>query len=163
MKPAPITIAVLLASFACFSAARSGFVQPTCFSAAATRYGVPELLLRAIAQVESGSLRSETAVGRNPNGTEDLGRMQINTIWLPVLLEFGITRDRLMDECVSIHVGAWILAQEIERHGYGWAAVGAYNVGCRSLTPTECTHRRNRYAWKVHRALRTLMVQDTRP
>lgn len=114
-----------------------------CFIAAGTRYGVNPLLLRAIARQES-SFRHD-AIGKNTNGTRDLGVMQINTWWLGTLRQAGIDETMLMDPCLNIHVGAWILANEIARHGLTWTAVGAYH------SPTDW--RRADYAVKVNRHL----------
>lgn len=125
-----------------------------CYEEAAKRYGVSESLLRAIAKVESGNRDARTVENRNANGTRDIGRMQINTGWLPTLKQYGITEDELRDECTSIHVGAWIISQNIRAKGLNWDAVGAYNVGCRSLSKDECQARRNRYAWRVFNALK---------
>lgn len=97
----------------------------SCLKAAAQHHKVDYMLLRAIAQVESGL--NPTAVGRNTNGTSDRGLMQINDWWLPKLANFGISKQSLMDPCVSAFVGAWILSHEISRHGSTWKAVGAYN------------------------------------
>lgn len=110
-----------------------------CFIAAGQRYGINPLLLRAIARQES-SMRPE-AVGRNTNGTRDLGVMQINTSWLPKLAKAGITERHLMDPCVNIHVGAWVLANAVKDHGMSWKAVGVYH----SPTPW----RQQAYAAKV--------------
>ena len=44
------------------------------------------------------------------------------------LMSFGIGRDQLFDPCINTYVGAWILAQNISRLGYGWDAIGAYNA-----------------------------------
>lgn len=101
-----------------------------CFASAAQRYQVWEGLLRAIAYVESGM--NPKALGKNPDGSEDIGLMQINSRWLPVLAEHGLRREDLFDPCVSAHVGAWILAQNIARHGNTWRAVGAYNAASES-------------------------------
>jgi soluble lytic murein transglycosylase-like protein len=72
--------------------------------------------------------------------------MQINSIHLPRLHAQGITEQRLLDEpCLSVEVGASVLAEFIARHGYNWTAVGAYNAG-------NSPHRqaaRLRYARKV--------------
>lgn len=114
-----------------------------CFIAAGQRYGINPLLLRAIARQES-SMRPE-AVGRNTNGTRDLGVMQINTSWLPRLARAGITERHLMDPCVNIHVGAWVLANAVKDHGMSWKAVGVYH----SPTPW----RQQQYAQKVQRHL----------
>ena len=124
-----------------------------CFEQAAVRYDVPVELLRAVAWVESGSLDAAKAENLNANGTRDIGRMQINSSHLPQLAAFGIDERGLRDECTSIHVGAWLLAHGINRFGLTWEAVGAYNVGCRALSPQECSRRRNLYAWRVAKAL----------
>jgi len=131
-----------------------GAVQASCYEEAAKRYRVSEPLLRAIAKVESGSRDAKTVENLNPNGTRDIGRMQINTGWLTTLSKYGIGEKELRDECTSIHVGAWIISQNISSKGLNWDAVGAYNVGCKGLSQIDCTNRRNRYAWKVFRALK---------
>lgn len=131
----------------------------SCFRMAAERYGVSESMLRAIAQVESGSAPS-TVESRNANGSRDIGRMQINTVWLPTLAKYGIYEAQLRDECTSIHVGAWILSNNMAKHGESWQAIGAYNVGCLRLSETECTRRRNRYAWKVFNAFKPNATQE---
>lgn len=129
-------------------------MQAACYSDAAARYGVPEQLLRAIAHVESGRLDAARAENRNADGTRDIGRMQINTGWLDALAKFNITEASLRNECTSIHVGAWIMANNVRRHGLSWDAVGAYNVGCKKLSKEECQRRRNAYAWKVFREIK---------
>lgn len=155
----------LLRLFSCLVCLFSTSVQATCYASAAERYGVPEELIRAVAKVESGGLPADKAVNFNKNGTKDIGRMQINSGWLPTLKKYGITEEKLRDECVSIHVGTWILAQNVTAMGLSWDAVGAYNVGCKSLDKAECTKRRNKYAWKVYRAFNgqaaTVVAQTT--
>ncbi len=115
----------------------------TCWEQAARRYQVNPYLLVAIAEVESG-LRPG-AIGRNTNGSIDIGLMQINSLWLPELQRHGIAPRDLLDPCVSVHVGAWVLAQKMRLHGNTWTAVGAYNAGSAVL--------RERYARKVIEAL----------
>ena len=120
-----------------------------CLQDAARTYGVHLRLLTAIAQVES-RLQPD-AVHRNRDGSVDIGLMQINSRWLPTLREHGIERHDLLDPCVSVHVGAWILADNIGRLGLSWAAVGAYNAA----SPAK----RLRYANKVYQDLQRLVLR----
>ena len=112
-----------------------------CWEEAASRYGVNPHLLYAIAKTESGL--NPKAVNRNKNGSVDLGLMQINSRWFPILRKHGIDEQSLLDPCTSIHVGAWILAENMRRMGNSWEAVGAYNARNPVL--------RQRYAGKVYR------------
>lgn len=112
-----------------------------CWDQAAVRYGVNPHLLYAIAKTESGM--NPSAINRNENGSVDLGLMQINSIWFPTLRRHGIDEKALLDPCTSIHVGAWILAQNLRRMGNTWEAVGAYNAGKFDL--------RMKYALKVYK------------
>ena len=119
-------------------------VYANCFEQAGARYGVSPVLLSAISQVESnGNPRARNV---NRDGSEDLGHMQINSRWLSVLASFGIDRKALIDPCLNTHVGAWILAQNIRAHGYGWEAIGAYNA----MSP----RKRVVYAYRVAAALK---------
>jgi soluble lytic murein transglycosylase-like protein len=123
----------------------------TCFERAEAAYAVPQRLLRAVAQVESG-LR-DLPPSWNADGSYDIGIMRINSRWLPSLQRYGITRAALDDPCQNLIVGAWILAQNKQRLGPSWNAVGAYNVGCRQLDAAECERRRSKYTWKVYCAM----------
>lgn len=115
----------------------------TCWDGAAKYHRVDPWLLYSIAYVESRF--NPNAVGKNKNGTRDLGMMQINDkVWLPKLAKMGISKDMLKDPCVSVYVGAWILRQNIDEFGYTAKAIGAYN----SRTPV---HNKN-YARKVYDA-----------
>ena len=134
-----------------------GTASASCWDAAGARYGVHPSLLAAIAKVESGfdpSAVNSTHVART--GSVDLGLMQINSSWLPVLGRHGITREHLFDPCTSITVGAWILAGLFARYGVTWEAIGAYNAACVRLDRAECTTRRAGYARRVEAALREL-------
>lgn len=107
----------------------TGQAQAYCWNEAASRYDLEPELLQAIAAVESG-YRAGAMNYANRNGTHDIGLMQINSIHLPRLLKLGITEERLRNEpCLSVEVGASILAEFIQRFGYNWTAVGSYNVG----------------------------------
>jgi hypothetical protein len=139
---AALAAAILLGGTAPVEAASANWER--CFVDAAVRYRVSPLLLRAIARQES-SFRAD-AVNENTNGTRDIGVMQINTWWLDGPLgKAGITEDHLFQPCVNIHVGAWILANEIQRHGVSWKAIGSYH------SPTEW--RQADYARRIHRHL----------
>ena len=100
--------------------------EASCFEEAAARYRIPSSLLMAISAVESSG--RPHAINRNADGSRDIGHMQINSRWLPLLERYGIDAGSLFDPCINTHVGAWILAQNIARFGYGWDAVGAYNA-----------------------------------
>jgi soluble lytic murein transglycosylase-like protein len=65
----------------------------------------------------------------------------------------GITEQRLLDEpCLSVEVGASVLAGFVALYGYNWTAVGAYNAG---NAPDRQTARL-RYARKVWKRYQTL-------
>lgn len=112
-----------------------------CWADASARYGVPVDLLYAVARVESGN-RYNIVSGKNKNGSRDIGLMQINSSHLPLLKKYGITEQKLLDDpCLNLHVGAWIMAESISRHGFNWVGIGAYNAASK--------HKRMAYAEKV--------------
>lgn len=127
----------------CLGMVLASSASASCFEEAASRYQVPVELLQAIARVESGG--NPYARNINADGTEDVGLMQINSRWFPVLARYGISREHLFDACLNTHVGAWILAQNFHRLGYGWDAVGAYNAAS--------PNKRLVYAKKIARLL----------
>lgn len=112
-----------------------------CWQDAAAQYGMNPYLLYAIAKTESNL--NPSAINRNKNGSYDIGLMQINSSWLPTLRKYGIEEAQLWDACINIHVGAWVLAQNMRRMGNSWEAVGAYNARNSEL--------RIKYAQKVYR------------
>ncbi|GFE60141.1 lytic transglycosylase domain-containing protein [Geobacter sp. AOG2] len=117
---------------------------PFCFEEAGEMYGINPLVLRSIARVESNF--DPDAINKNNNGTFDIGLMQINTIWKPVL---GEQRwKNLGDACYNTKTGAWILATCIAKYGYNWKAIGCYN----SQTPEKS----EAYARKVFGHLKQL-------
>jgi len=124
-----------------------------CWDEAAARYQVHSALLYAIAQTESGL--DPLAIGRNRDGSRDIGLMQINSAWLPTLAKYGISERDLFHPCISIHVGAWVLARNFHRLGYTWDAVGAYNAMSPGL--------RRAYAEKVQRNLWKAMEARSDP
>jgi soluble lytic murein transglycosylase-like protein len=125
-----------------------------CWDAAAQKYGVPSSLLYAIAKTESNL--DQSVIGKNKNGTYDIGIMQINSMWLPTLKKFGISEKTLRENiCVNIEVGAWILRKNIDKYGYDWNAIGAYN----SSTPAK----RDLYAWHVYKHLPGAQAGNVHP
>ena len=114
-----------------------------CFSEASDRYGVPKQLLVAIARHESGG--RVTAINHNRNGTRDIGLMQINSAWLPLLVRHGLSEKDLYDPCVNVLVAAWILSNNFQRLGYNTQGLGAYNAA----TPWK----RERYARQILQSL----------
>ncbi|WP_208951054.1 lytic transglycosylase domain-containing protein [Rahnella sp. ChDrAdgB13] len=148
---------LLLMMFCLFLAMISGRVQAArvspemvhCFHEAGMKFSVDWRLLWAIAEVESGF--NPVAIGLNiRNGkvlSEDIGVMQINSSWLPTLRGMGITREVLLsNSCQNIHVGAWILANNIRQNGVNWTSVGAYNAGFKEANEAF----RMKYARKVY-------------
>lgn len=119
-----------------------------CFSSAGAYHGIDPLLLKAIAKVESDFKPSAISINKGLNPTRDIGLMQINSWWLPVLKEFAINENDLLDACTSIYVGAWILKDSINRYGNNWRAVGAYNAGTGSSDEVEVL--RKVYADRVY-------------
>lgn len=117
------------------------YAPAMCFDEAGKKYGISPQLLRAIAKTESG-MRPH-AMNRNPNGSYDVGVMQINSFWFPKL---GLTADQLRaDPCLNVMTGADILGRCIKSHGYAWEAVGCYNAYSHS--------KRVAYSWRIYRSL----------
>ncbi|MBW4795699.1 transglycosylase SLT domain-containing protein [Pseudomonas tolaasii] len=126
-----------------------------CWDEVARRYDIEPELLQAIAAVESG-YRADATNASNSDGSRDIGLMQINSMHLPRLAKLGITEQRLMSEpCLSIEVGASILAEFIQRFGYNWTAVGSYNAGA----APEREALRLRYAEKIWARYEALVAQ----
>lgn len=102
-----------------------------CMIAASAFYHLPPRLLPAIQAVEGG--RVDT-VSRNTNGSEDLGVMQVNTRWVPILARYTgasneATRTRLIgDGCFNIAAAGAILRTYLnETEGNVMLAVSYYH------------------------------------
>lgn len=122
-----------------------------CWVSAGQQHAIEPELLQAIADVESGQMAD--AMNYNKNGTRDIGLMQINSSHLHRLSAQGITEQRLLDEpCLSVEVGASVLAGFVSLYGYNWTAVGAYNAG----NAPGRQAARLRYAHKVWQRYQTL-------
>ena len=119
-----------------------------CFDEAARRYKVPAALLWAVAKVESGF--NPTAVNWNRNGSLDYGVMQINSFWLK---KIGEERWKALgDPCFNIHMGAYVMADCLQRYGYTYEGIGCYNA--------DSHDKRMAYAKKVVRAMTELAATE---
>jgi hypothetical protein len=102
---------------------------------AANTYHVPAAVMIGIMHVEGGRVGQEA--GPNRNGSYDLGPMQVNTRWLPLLqqtwrVSAHTARTWVRDDgCVNVHVAAWILRQKMDESGSLWGGIAAYH----SATP----------------------------
>ena len=102
-----------------------------CMALVASIYGLPPRVLPSIQAVEGG--RPGT-VSRNANGSDDLGVMQVNTIWLPALSAYtglspAVLRQRLTGEaCFNIAAAGAIMRLYLDQAGGDlMQAVGNYH------------------------------------
>ena len=121
-----------------------------CFEEAGERYNINPYLLYTIAKVESNL--NPNAINKNKNGTYDIGLMQINSKWLPVLKRYGITEKDLYNPCQNVFVGAWVLAQCINKFGQTWKAIDCYNKGSKAKNNSK-------YVWKIYNEYNKLFAQ----
>lgn len=113
-----------------------------CVLAAAMHYAMPVHVLWAIRLTEGGSVG---IVQRDPNGTDDYGPFQINSVWLPQLRQYGIGRRVLTDSpCANAFAAAYILRLEWLDSGAGglWQAVARYHSDNPALGGP--------YVWRVY-------------
>jgi hypothetical protein len=102
-----------------------------CILAASKIHQVPPAVLVILLNVERGMIG---LVSQNPNGTVDIGPMQVNEIWLPQLAQHWHasvpdTLRALRDIfCANVEGGAWILRLALnEAHGDFWRGVAIYH------------------------------------
>ena len=102
-----------------------------CMALVAQIYSLPPRVLPSIQAVEGGG---PGIVHRNADGSDDLGVMQINTLWLPALsrytrLDPAEVRDRLLRRpCFNIAAAGLILRTYLdETRGDLMRAVGNYH------------------------------------
>lgn len=122
-----------------------------CLTQAAKTYDLPPEILITIRTVEAGR---SGQMSKNPNGTYDIGPMQINSHWLDKLAERyqttpEVIKDKLLhNDCFNIHIGAWVLRREIDEAGGNfWRGVAHYHsrsrlYGYRYLYLVSTTARR---------------------
>ncbi len=129
-----------------------------CMLAVAAQLHLPPRVLPAIQAVEAGRVGMSRA---NSNGTEDLGLMQVNSIWADLLARrtgFPVSalRERLVqDACFNIAIAGAVLRIYLrETRGDLLAAIGDYH----SHTPI----RHRAYQLKVVDAAVKMFATTTR-
>jgi len=143
-------ILFMVAAAAATAQAKEQRTMMDCFNEAGRAYKVPPILLQAIAWVESRY--DKNAKNENTNGSVDMGVMQINSLWLEPLSQYGIEKKHLYNACFNINVAAWILRRQINEVGYNWQAVAQYH--------SRDGERGDRYARKVARIYFALKRQQ---
>ena len=143
--PAP---RLCLAAFVAVLATASPPSHADCIADAAARHQVNADVLRAIGWQESRL--QPAALGRNADGSVDMGAFQINSVHLPELARHGIDRAALADGCVCAEVAAWHYRRQVDLLGDNWLAVGHYH----SRTPARAAWYANQIAailmrWKA--------------
>lgn len=121
-----------------------------CFDDAAEWQGVHAGVLRAIAIQENR--RCDATISKNKNGSVDIGCMQINSIHLPELANYSITKESLLNQCTNIFVGARHYKKMVMKYGNTWAAVGAYH--------SETPKYRDPYAKSVEAIFRRYRLDE---
>ncbi|QBQ96230.1 lytic transglycosylase domain-containing protein [Paraburkholderia pallida] len=139
-----VASATIVAALTLAAVCASAPARADCFDEAARYQKVNPLILRAIAWQESHN--TPDALHRNANGSVDYGVMQINSVHLPTLAQYGISSSTLMQPCKNVYIAAWHLRQKMNKYGNTWAAVGAYH----SETPAL----RDQYAQQIAAILR---------
>lgn len=102
-----------------------------CMALVAQVYHLPPRVLPSIQAVEGGFVGS---VSHNTDGSDDLGVMQVNTLWLPALAQVAhlpqteVRRRLVNDPCFNIAAGGAVLRTYLnETHGDLMQAVGDYH------------------------------------
>lgn len=101
--------------------------EERCILPASAFHIVNPNILRAILKVESSL--NPNAVGKNDNGTLDVGIGQMNSMHFKELARHGIAPAHLKDACIGTFVAAWHLRKGIVKNGNTWFAVASYHSG----------------------------------
>ena len=131
----------------------------SCMALVAQIYALPPRVLPAIQHVEGG----QPGLARtNANGSEDLGIMQINTIWLPYLSSYtrlsqAEVRNRLLNRaCFNIAAAGLVMRIYLDETGGDlMRAVGNYH--------SHSTLLNQNYQAKVMRSAALLFQSSRRP
>ena len=95
------------------------------FVEAGEHFGIPPLLLKKIATVESSL--DANCILHNKNGTVDYGIMQINSCHFKELSKYGINKSNIMNPKINIFAGAAILARHIKNEGFSINVISHYH------------------------------------
>lgn len=114
-----IVLALLLAAMPAIASKQDRL----CIPAAAKRYGIPALVLYAVAKTEGGQPGTKSL---NDNGTHDLGRMQFNTAYLATI---GVSAsDVQAPGCYPYYLAAWRLRKHLKtEEGDVWTRAAYYH------------------------------------
>src|ERR1700678_2727823 len=100
-------------------------VPVSCINHAAITYHVPVSIILSVMKQEGG--KNGQAV-RNKNGTADLGVMQINSVWVPVLARYGYSKDKLQyDPCKNVEAATWLINRSMADGKTAWQGIGNYH------------------------------------
>lgn len=139
---AVLACGALLVSISCL-AEEPGLALDACIESASVYHSVNTKTLKAIIFQESSGRAWTT--NRNTNNSVDYGAAGINSVHLPELEKFGITRQSLMDGCTNVYIGAWKYSKKVAKYGNTWKAVGAYH--------SEIPKHRDEYINRIQRHL----------
>lgn len=128
---AVLALGAALASTSCL-AAEPALALDACIESASVYHSVNTKILKAIVFQESSGKAWKVNTATT-NNSVDYGAAGINSVHLPELAKFGITKQSLMDGCTNVYVGAWKYSQKVAKYGNTWYAVGAYH----SETPAQ--------------------------
>jgi hypothetical protein len=108
-----------------------------CMALVASFYNLPPRVLPSIQAVEGGR---PGIVRSNADGSQDLGVMQVNTLWVPAVshaTHMPVIRVRALlrsHACFNINVAGWILSGYIaQERGDLMQAIGDYHSHTRPL------------------------------
>lgn len=123
-----------------------------CFLGVAQLHGLPPRVLPALQATEGGWVG---AVQQNRNGTEDLGLMQVNTVWIAPLSrgtslpQAEVRRRLIFEPCFGIAVaGAILHLHMITEDGNLMRAIGNYHSRTPGLNEAY-QNRVLRNAWRL--------------
>ncbi|MEO8402768.1 MAG: lytic transglycosylase domain-containing protein [Gammaproteobacteria bacterium] len=100
-------------------------VPVECINNAAIAFHVPAVIIASVLTVENGKAGMATP---NKNGTYDYGSMQINSVWLNQLTQYGYSKEEIKNNpCTNVWIGTWILSQKLATGKDFWHGIGGYN------------------------------------